>query len=309
MKIMVDSGAFSFYVKKIMKKTENPYAFFETDAFWNYVDEYANFIKKHESEIETYVNVDVIFNPDLSWKTQKYLEEKHGLHPLPVFHAGEDIKYFKRYLDNYDYIGVSGTGKKLSASRWHMDIGDPLFSLVCPAPRYLPKVKLHGFSMTNPGLIADYPWYSFDSTSWVQYGKFGLVILPSFKNGKYDYSSSPIVVNVSTRLNKERDEKHIDFMPPIKKGKVIKYFEEKGFSLGKSEFKKVGSAYKLKHDEYWVDRSKKDVVEIFVERGLCNDHNIRSNINLQYYLDLEEKTPPWPMPWQKKNRVKITRFF
>jgi hypothetical protein len=40
---MVDSGAHSLYNQFVAPKNE--YAYYETDAFWAYVDSYAAFIK------------------------------------------------------------------------------------------------------------------------------------------------------------------------------------------------------------------------------------------------------------------------
>src|SRR5262245_14430222 len=60
----LDSGAHSLH----MKFRGSGSKFHETDAFWEYVDGYAAFVKEHEEEIDYYVNVDVIFDPEMSWR-------------------------------------------------------------------------------------------------------------------------------------------------------------------------------------------------------------------------------------------------
>lgn len=304
MKVMIDSGAHSLFVK--YKAQLN---FYESDEFWEYVDTYAEFIKANQDHIAVYVNVDIIRNAELTWKVQKYLEDTHKLNPLPVFHTGEDFKWLKKYIDNYDYIGLGGLGQKGGKTRWMKTIGDPAFSLICPSPDYIPIRKFHGFAMTSPDLISDYPWYSVDSSSWVSAGKYGMVIIPPFKNGKYDYTISPYFLNISTMPNRRKELDHIDHRPLFHQKEFYKYFADKGFIFGKSEIKDVDEGYVLKDNEKWLDRKTKTKVEIIVERGLCNDHRLRDQINLQYYLDLEAQAPSWPSPWRKKDKIKTRRLF
>jgi hypothetical protein len=44
-------------------------------------------------------------------------------------------------------------------------------------PDGTPKVKVHGFGLTNIQLLFRYPWYSVDSTSWLQNGFDGCCLL------------------------------------------------------------------------------------------------------------------------------------
>lgn len=161
LRVSIDSGAHSLY-NKYTRGKERSFDFYESDEFWKFVDGYASFIKEHKDEISLYVSVDVIFNAPLSWKVQKYLEDTHKLNPLPVFHVGEDFKWLKKYIDNYDYIGLGGLGQTTSKTMWIKGMGDPAFSMICDDKGY-PRVKTHGFAMTSPELIIDYPWASVDS--------------------------------------------------------------------------------------------------------------------------------------------------
>ena len=63
-------------------------------------------LKKHSDIINHYIVLDVIGDAEKSLEAQKYMESK-GLHPLPVFHQGEDWKYLDYYRNNYDYICIS----------------------------------------------------------------------------------------------------------------------------------------------------------------------------------------------------------
>ena len=79
MNFMLDSGAHSLYTKEVIKKKHQAgYKYFETDMFWEYVDDYAKFVEEYIDVIDVYVNVDVIFNPDMSWKVYRYLKDEYG---------------------------------------------------------------------------------------------------------------------------------------------------------------------------------------------------------------------------------------
>lgn len=299
----LDSGAHSLYELTI-KKAGKGYEYIETDEFWKFVDDYAQFIKEHKNEIDIYVNMDIIFRPDLTWRVQKYLEDTHKLSPLPVFHAGEDLKWLKKYIDNYDYVGIGGLGQDVTKGQWIKNVGDPAFSLICDTKDSTPRVKAHGFAMTAPDIMFNYPWYSVDSTSWVMYGKYGIVLIPKTRNGKRNYSLTPWTITVSTRSpSMKLDGEHFRTLPLMQQKLMEQYFAEKGFKIGKSEFRKVETGYKLGEGESFVDKKKKEI-EIVAERGLCNDHSLRDQINLLYFLDMQNSIPPWPWPWRKKTRAR-----
>lgn len=304
--IFLDSGAHSIY-ELIMKKQGKGYEYVETDEFWKYVDAYALFIKEHQHLLDVYVSVDIIFRPDLSWRVQKYMEDMHKLKPLPVYHHGEDFKWLKLYIDNYDYVGIGGLGQDVTKSAWMQATGDPAFDLMCDA-KGMPRVKAHGFAMTSPDIVMSYPWYSIDSTSWVLYGKYGIVLVPKVRNGSRDFGSPPIAVKVSSRSPslKER-EQHLENLSPMNRKRLIEYFAERGFKLGVSEFKTVGEQYTLKENETWADR-KERLVEVISEKGLANDHKLRDIFNRLYFHELERSVPDWPWPWKRTNKQRGLEF-
>ena len=287
-RIFLDSGAYSLYHRFLSHSDGKNYEYIETDAFWEYVDNYAAYVKKNISLIETYVNVDVIFNPKASWKLQKYLEKEHGLKPLPVFHFGEDIKWFKRYMDNYEYIGISGVGKETPRSAY-INYADSVFNLVCSNKDRLPEWRIHGFAMTSPNFLFRYPWYSVDSTSWVQFSKFGAIIIPRTILKKIRYDSSPTVIFLSHKSPKKTqpDGYHYMQLGKVTKNEVLKYVNKLGFVLGESKMEKIDGKEK----------------EIIVEKGLCNDYKYRDQFNLLYFLELEKNLPSWTRPFKKENVI------
>lgn len=302
--LFLDSGAHSLFKEHIGTNKQRDFSFFESDTFWKFVDDYANFIKANKKLIDIYVSLDVIFNPELSWKVQKYLENTHKLKPLPVFHAGEDFKWLKKYIDNYDYVGIGGLGQSVTKSQWITSVGDPAFELICNTKNRLPRVKTHGFAMTSPELMMRYPFFSCDSTSWMQFGKYGLIIVPKKREGKFDYKSSPTVVLVSQRKNQKAKYDHFDHLPSTEKNHILEYIESKGLRFGKSNLKKV--PFDKKKCEFPLSEHELSDEEIIIEKGICNDGGLRDELNLYYYLDLESHIPKYPWAWKKTNTQ--TRF-
>jgi len=282
--LFLDSGAYSLY-HHCIKKSSKGKSYTETDEFWNYVDQYAEYIKENGKNFSVYVNVDVIFNPQESLRVQKYLESKHKLNPMPVYHFGEDIKWFKKYMDNHEYIGISGVGKETPRSAY-IDYADTVFNLVCRGNNNLPEWKIHGFAMTSPSLLFRYPWYSTDSSSWVQYSRFGAILLPRTFLKKRQYSKSPEVLFVSLRSPKQDEVhgRHYVRLGRHYKSKVREYIREMGFQFGKSE----------------IIRTKGKIKEIVLKDGLCNNHKLRDRFNLIYFLEIEKNMPLWPQTFIKQ---------
>src|SRR5262245_48519493 len=108
-----DSGSFTLWTKAREyaqgKPEKRKWDYYDKEDFWKYIDSYAAFVKRYKIAIDLYANVDVIPNPELSWRNLKYLEDKHGLTPVPVIHYGTDLEWLKRHMaSGYDIIGLGG---------------------------------------------------------------------------------------------------------------------------------------------------------------------------------------------------------
>ena len=269
------------------------------------IHEYIAFIKKNKKYIDTYAVLDVIGSAKKTLKNQRIME-KAGLSPLPCFHYGEDIKYLKRYLKDYDYVALGGLVPISTKDKkvWL----DMVFSKHICKKNGMPKVKVHGFGMTVLSLMLRYPWYSVDSTSWVVTGRMGGILIPKKTNGKYDYSKNPIKLTVSSKSPAAKKlEAHYKTYSPAQQLIFRKYFEERGFKMGKSTFRKENpKTYVLAKNEKW-NKKKECIVETIIKPGLCNDYKMRDEINIMYFLDLEKNIQQWP--WAFKLKRKMKSFF
>lgn len=114
------------------------------------------------------------------WKNYmnlSFMLKSHGINPdriMPIYHQGESMDWLKRMVDHgATYIGISPSNDYATSQRQHWldDVFDYL--------RSLPQIpKTHGYAVTSPVLMKQYPWMSVDSASWVQQGGYGCVSTP-----------------------------------------------------------------------------------------------------------------------------------
>lgn len=277
-KLFLDSGAYSAWTNKTEVN----------------IQDYINFIKEHKDDIETYSCLDDIKSPEKTWENQKEME-RQGLSPLPVWHVMENDSFLEKAMQ-YNYFAVGGMSLDSSVARKNRF--DYVFSKVCTKKTdYFPSHKIHGFGLSAPNLLIAYPWYSVDSTSWVQYSRYGLILVPNLKNGKPSYSEAPYTIAVSSRSKAVGDSKHFRNFAPMEREWITAYCLSKGFSMGRTLFKSVKKGYELKENEKWTDRKIKNRVEVVVEKGLCCDGEARDAYNLLYFIELEKNQPTYPWRW------------
>lgn len=304
MKIILDSGAFSAW----MKQTEINIA------------DYAKFCLERLDQVDYIVNLDVIpgkygdKNPS-EQELERAASEGYFNYNLlysygiprekliHVFHQGERFFHLDEMVKEMDYIGLSPANDRTTTEK--IEWLDMCMDHVCDS-NGIPKLKFHGFGVTSMPIMFRYPFFSVDSTSWVQFGKYGMVLFPKRKQGKYRYDLPPYTIKVSSRSpTKMKADKHIDTMNEIERNYFISYIEEKGFQLGVSFLEPRNKVIRgiLKDDEIWVN---KDTVEIVRVKGLSNSGVMRDKWNLLHFLFVEQSMPKWP--WAFKHMNELTLF-
>jgi hypothetical protein len=300
--LFLDSGAFSAWTQGVAID----------------IQEYIQFIKDNLGVIEVYANLDVIglggkqpnkLTAEKTLENQKIME-KAGLKPIPCFHFGEPLSFLEYYVKHYDYLalGVAGnSGMKLLP--W---LDECFAKYICDSDG-MPKIKIHGFAVTSLRIMIRYPWYSVDSTSWVVTGRMGSIFVPRLKNGKWTYDETSWKISVSNKSpNQKEAGQHITTMSRMEQKIILDYITEKGYKLGKSEYKMVDPGYELAENEKWFDKKPTDKkaqreVEIIVESGISNRYQLRDEMNILYFLDLEKSRPAWP--WAFKTDETQKGFF
>lgn len=279
--LFLDSGAFSQWTLAARYAKENGgdrRAFYDTVAFWQYLDDYVAFVKKYRPYFDLYANVDVIPDPELTWRNQQYLEKK-GLHPVPIVHYRTPMSWLRHYIDRgYGLIGFGGLVVRTDVSnrrRWL----DEAFSLLCDYPDRKPRVKVHGFGIgLNLTLLRRYPWWSVDSASWEKSGSFGGIIVPcpARSTRNFDFTLDPWQITVSyDSPDRKSAGRHYLSLPAAEKDYIGRWLSHVGVPLGK--------------------RSPSGEV---LERGVMTCHVQRKIVNLHYFEELAKTIPEWPWSFQ-----------
>lgn len=313
----LDSGAFTQWTLAQQWSKEHDgdrWGYYETQEHFDYLDSYAEFIKKYIIGIDLYANVDVIptkgkfmpggVSPDeeieraerLSWRNLRYFEKKHGLHPVPVVHyRAKEEKWLRRHIEaGYEIIGLGGlvgSTMKGEAQGWL----DRCFNIVCDNPKRLPCAKMHGFGVTNYDLLLRYPWWSVDSTSWTKCGAYGAIAVPHKRNGQFSFKERPYVIKVSKEPSKRKGGKGAP--------------KETGFEVGGESIREVDD---VQHYDKLTDGAQAVVLEwldlIGIPLGVIEDgeiksfgvstrHTERRAANILFFERMRESLPEYPWPF------------
>ena len=287
----LDSGAFSLWTIAATYHKENKcgrWDYYDTDEFWAYADAYVKFVKKYKIAIDYHANLDVIPNPELTWRNQQYLESK-GLTPVPVVHYTTDLKWLHHYIEHgYQFIGLGGlvgSTMKKGCKDWIANC----FDIVHDTPDRMPKVKIHGFGVTSWKLLLRFPWWSVDSAAWDKIASFGGICVPHRRKGKWDFSVQPYIMKVSF------ESPNIANVPDVCKGN-FHYFGLTG---------KEQQIVKDWLDFIGIPLGSLDKEGKPEEQGVITFHVYRRVANL-YFFDLMVKSlPEWPRPYTSKNRKSL----
>jgi len=295
---MPDSGAHSLFnlhcfetakqngkEVRVFKKPNERYKWYSPDGnklskeFRAYLDKYVGFIDKYGKGIDHYVTVDAIYNPEISWKSLKYLES-WGLKPIPVIHHRTSMRWIEKHLDSgYNYIGLGGLGQQ-STKNTYTIWADQVFDRICQGSKRLPCVKTHGFAMTSYSLILRYPWWSVDSSSVFKCAGNGSIFVPHKRQGSFTFGEEPYVMGVSHRSSaKQSDKRHYDNLTKGEKAIVAEWLKSIDMILGT-----VSEDGEM--DEY----------------GVYSSYNARVVANLRFFERFLDWLPKWP--WSFKIRPK-----
>jgi len=207
-KIFLDSGAFSAHTKGVTID----------------LPAYCEYIKRNRDIIDTVDGctlasvLDGIGDPLQTYRNQLAMEQL-GVRPLPCFHYGEDERYLEWYVQNYSYITIGGMVPiaKPQLFPWL----DRIWSRYLTDGSGRAKIRVHGFGLTSVKLMERYPWYSVDSSSWVQIGSNGAIMIPG--HGIMHVSKQHPSVKVAGQ--------HINTIPAMQRQAVVDLVATKGFDM------------------------------------------------------------------------------
>ena len=192
-KVFLDSGAFSAFSMGVNV---------DLGKYCDYIHKNLDIIEHIDGQPLASV-LDAIGDADGTWRNQMAMEAR-GVRPLPCYHYGEPIEVLQYYIANYSYITIGGM-VPISTPQLKLWL-DRLWADYLTDDQGRPIVKVHGFGLTSLPLMMRYPWYSVDSSTWVQWAANGMVLVPG-QVGQVDVS------NKSSR--KKIRGQHMDSVSPL----------------------------------------------------------------------------------------------
>lgn len=204
-KVFLDSGAFSAFSLGVQV---------DLPAYCRWIQQNLDIVRVEDNSLMASV-LDGIGDPLQTYRNQLSMEEL-GVRPLPCFHYGEDERYLEYYMANYEYITIGGMVPISTPQLFHWL--DRIWNKYLCDGSGKARIKVHGFGLTSVPLMQEYPWYSVDSSSWVQIGAHGNVIMDGKTMGFSSQSPSRKVSGA-----------HIDSIAPIMREAIETKLRQMGY--------------------------------------------------------------------------------
>lgn len=139
------------------------------------LDEFAEWALHWRAHLAWVASLDVINDPETTWKNYRILRHDLGVDVVPTLHAGDDKRWLDRYADDgVDFLGLGGLtphrGRPQATIPWLAD-------LMLYARAKYPTMRFHGWGATNPVLTKALPWYSVDSSNLGGAYRYGRLVL------------------------------------------------------------------------------------------------------------------------------------
>lgn len=207
-RVFLDSGAFSAHTLGVTLSIAE---------YCDYITRNLDILRVEDGALMASV-LDGIGDPLKTYRNQLEMQER-GVRPLPCFHFGEDPRYLEFYVANYSYITLGGMVGK-SAKQLMIWLDRMFNEYIVDPGTGRPRLKVHGFGLTSVPLMDAFPWYSCDSSSWIQAASFGSIVHP--KHGP---------VKVSTNSPSRHDAgQHLSTLSQIEQDYLLSELERQGFT-------------------------------------------------------------------------------
>lgn len=186
---MTDSGAFSF----LNDKNFDPQAF----DWVGYLHEYVDWLEANKEYIFSACNLDVDYyvghDEVVRWNKKFFEPLGKDINVIYVSHPNAtgkgELDVLKEYCKQYDYVAVNERMAKQASAIYQM--------------AKQTKTAIHGLAWTKPTILKDFPFFSVDSSSWVNYQKYGATPVWDGRNfTQYDKDNKDIRKTLRNQCNK-----------------------------------------------------------------------------------------------------------
>jgi hypothetical protein len=149
---LLDSGAFTFMSgAKTTKEEMN-----------GYVNQYIDFINKHDIKYFIEIDVESIFGMKRVEGWRRHIESNTGKRVIPVWHINRGIEYWKGMVQDYKYVAIGGQVQKIfNLNKTDYDNFKKMIQYAKAK-----GVKVHGLGFTKTKEMSEYQYFSVDSSTW-----------------------------------------------------------------------------------------------------------------------------------------------
>lgn len=156
---LLDSGAFAFINKS--KKASS----FSEESLKKYIDDYIEFINKHDIKHFFEMDIDCIVGYDDVKRIRKYIEKSTNKKVIPVWHRSRGMEDFHNMCKEYKYVAVGGIAAgEIKRSEYGLlcELCDIAHSYGC---------KIHGLGYMPLSVLNERrcPFDTVDGTTWIRH--------------------------------------------------------------------------------------------------------------------------------------------
>lgn len=188
--VLVDSGVFTFYGRAQLTRAE----------LLAHYEAYAAYLLRYRGLYEFAVNLDVDklagYGPE--WSDDFYSRlSRHGLPILPVWHftgGRECYARLEKLALSHERVAIGVNALRTARSTKNDDKFHERLGYIYS--RY-PDNKFHLLGLTDPVVLAQYPVYSGDSSTWIQKAKYGDIVFWNEPRSKVQYTHRARVTKLS----------------------------------------------------------------------------------------------------------------
>lgn len=297
MKILMDSGAFTFFNQYVLKGKGDAEGYWKTEKYKKYMEGYIAWCSQHGSKFEGYFNLDVIGRPGPTWEHQTYLESC-GLKPLPVHHVENGKVWLKKCLDNYPFFAIGGIASNMTLDpRLPPILREELRTYIPWKDVFSGKIRIHALGVTGGDSLKLFPFYSSDSVSWAMTAAFrgisvylgGEKLSLSFTNRQEEYKKGGEV----NRRFKEKKKEDADTRDPEEIASSFDLLDRQQEQSAPRNWVKLKDINSLPKGQ-WEELMKLLADLKLTEDDVKNRPDARRYINMLFYKNLSnEITQYW----------------
>lgn len=285
MKILIDSGAFTFF--------KDPQYKDKTLEWWEtYLKNYTEFVRTHRNYIFACVELDIdslVGAEQVQEWREKYFYplEQEGINVIYLYHLDKDLDYFETLCKRHAYVGFSylEIKRNIEDTNEREMLIETLFNI---AKKY--RTAIHGFAITGNKMLMKYPFFSADSTTYLagaQFGEINYFEAGALKHLKKEVWKTQYMVKLEALGLKRKLLENESPYELIRASAIgYKQFEEHIRSVMRAQKYwegRVNTRYHLPELE-WFATNMSDWQEKLVDAGI--DKNIPENVGITILQDL-----------------------